>query len=491
MCKFGNRVIVLSVFLLLSGCANTLSYPASTPVITLSTAYTIQAPSTAIVTVEESTLTPPFDPERAYPVTVSTEGSQMGAYPAPTFGPSPTHRPTITPTATLSPIEKRNALKEQWDQCMRNGEKLAGEFVKNLDLAGLQFMIGDSRWTINVDGSYTLLSCLPGPSFSPGNDRIALNFEKEFWILNLKTEEIQQISDETGTVPWSFAWSPEGRLVYYNKALHPEEYDYFPGEIWAFDTETGERRQITNSPDLMKRGISVWPKHPDWLVYNATTADSQAVPGYIGAIVLAKTDGTQEQILTEGAYFLFSPDGEKLVYPMDGKGLVFLEPGKEPERLSVSLFEFQNWNFLGGIYPSWSKSGKLLALGGVANNEMGEFTGIAVMDLSTKKGIFLHPFTPVGSGGSELDFSWSPNNIWLAANIRSGDQRDGLWIIRSDGKEEHHFGQLRSVFWSLDGSKLLCFGGTGDQQLLLLDLSTWESKPVVLPEGARITGWGQ
>lgn len=490
MCKFGNRVIVLSVFLLLSGCANTPGNPASTTVITLSTAYTIQAPSTAIVTVEESTLTPPFDPERAYPVTVSTEGSQMGAYPAPTFGPSPTHRPTITPTATLSPIEKRNALKEQWDQCMRNGEKLAGEFVKNLDLAGLQFMIGDSRWTINVDGSYTLLSCLPGPSFSPGNDRIALNFEKEFWILNLKTEEIQQVSDETGTVPWSFAWSPEGRLVYYNKALHPEEYDYFPGEIWAFDTETGERRQITNSPDLMKRGISVWPKHPDWLVYNATTADSQAVPGYIGAIVLAKTDGTQEQILSENGYFLFSLDGNELVFSKEGQGVIFMKPGEEPEPFRVDSFEFDDWNYKGGIYPTWSPNGNLLAVGGVASTDTGEFTGIAVFNLITKNAVFLHPFTPVGFGGDPLSYSWSQNNLWLAASVRDDDMDSaGLWIIRADGTEEHHLGQSNPIVWSPKSNKLLYLIGIEEKQYLLLDLDTWKAKPVTLPESARVTGW--
>ena len=220
-----NAKLLLFFLLLLAGCGKS-SISATTPPDLPSLA----VQPTSIVEPQEGVVETPAEIATAYPIVQTPEVPVNFSYPAPTIGLSPTDHPTQTATATLDPQEKKQAISVLWNSCQQAWEQKSSAFLKNPELAGLVVWIGDTLWRINGEGVYILQSCMPGSYLSPKGERVTFAFENDLWLFDSRTGKVQQISDEPQSIPWSLDWSPDERLVYFNKALHTQGDEYNPGE---------------------------------------------------------------------------------------------------------------------------------------------------------------------------------------------------------------------------------------------------------------------
>lgn len=67
----------------------------------------------------------------------------------------------------------------------------------------------------------------------------------------------------------------------------------------------------------------------------------------------------------------------------------------------------------------------------------------------------LHLYRSDWEEGYPASPTWSPDGKWL--DLKSYDidaKREGLWIIRVDGGEEHYLGNYFNPVWSLDGQAI-------------------------------------
>jgi Tol biopolymer transport system component len=109
--------------------------------------------------------------------------------------------------------------------------------------------------------------------------------------------------------------------------------------------------------------------------------------------------------------------------------------------------------------PAWSPSGKALVFDRwiVNINKEESRYSIVVQPLGGKRRVLVR----VNSGDSDEGYdyagqpSWSPNGRWIAYNDVGADRRNGLWLVRPNGRALHRVGPLARTFtWSPDGKRL-------------------------------------
>ena len=292
---------------------------------------------------------------------------------------------------------------------------------------------------------------------------------------------------------------------------------YIDGDdTWLANVSTGERRNLTQTPDRFEccaqwwpgrsdAAPSEWPSRRDGVLFNSRTPEQEG-PNY-GFLTTVRLDGTGYQVLDDGqvAFALFapSPDGQTVAYDRAAQPWLYrTDTGPEPFDLTpygLSSDPAQPPDGLRVVSPAWSPEGKRLAWV-VGDCRQGECVySIGVFDLEADTAWFLHPYTPVGVGGQPPAAAWSPDGRWLAFNAWSANADEaGLWVARADGGTEEEYpldpGVSRAnphPVWSPDGRWLAFIStpqGVGSGAWLAEE-GTWELRPLDLPPDALVVDW--
>jgi Tol biopolymer transport system component len=304
------------------------------------------------------------------------------------------------------------------------------------------------------------------------------------WHVNADGESAQ-IFDRPGA-----AVSPDSAQVLYEEA----------DDIWLADAATGERRNLTQSPDRSECCAQWWPGQPDAILFNSWTSQSEG-PSY-GFPTMVQLDGSGYRVLDDGqaSYALPapSPDGQTVAYDQAGQAWLYRQDtGSEP--FDLTPYGMTSDPQLRVVSPAWSPDRQRLAWV-VGDCRQGECEySIGVFDLEAHTAQFLHPYTPVGMGGQPPAPAWSPDGRWLAFNARAMNDDDvGLWVARADGQqeEEHNLDPSYSradphPVWSPDG-RWLAFNSMPQgarSGIWLAKVETWDLHSPDLPPDAYLVDW--
>ncbi len=298
------------------------------------------------------------------------------------------------------------------------------------------------------------------------------------WHVNADGEPVQ-IFDRSGAVI-----SPDSTQVLYAEA----------DDIWLADIATGERRNLTQTPERFECCAWWWPGQPDAILFNSWTSQSDE-PGY-GFPTMVQLDGSDYRVLddSQASYALPapSPDGQTVAYDRVGEAWLH-RPGTGPEPFDLTPYGLSSDPQLSVVSPAWSPDGRRLAW--IVNDcRAGECqVSIGVFDLEAQTVQLLHAHNPVGAP------AWSPDGRWLAFNAWAMDPDDaGLWVARADGQQEEEY-RLDAVLsradphpvWSPDGL-WLAFSSTPEgigSGVWLAEVGTWDLHSSDLPPDAYLVDW--
>jgi len=323
------------------------------------------------------------------------------------------------------------------------------------------------------------------------------------WRLDAEGRSVPllEFPDDSGYV-WP-AVSPDGTQVLYTEA----------NDLWLADVPTGERRNLTRTPDRVECCAQWWPGEPDLILSSSWTQEESGGPNF-GFPTVIRLGGEEKagrgdrlypdayQVL-DGSQVSFalsapSPDGRTVAYDRGGQGWLY-RPDTGPEPFDLAPYGLSSDPQLRVVSPAWSPDGRRLAWV-VGDCRPGECQmSVGVFDLEAQTVQFLHPHAPAGIGGQPPAPVWSPDGRWLVCTAWAENLDDaGLWVLWADGqKEEAHqvaLGLGRGAptpVWSPDG-RWLAFSGTarhGQAGHWLIEVRTWSRQPVDLAPDVVIVDW--
>jgi TolB protein len=287
--------------------------------------------------------------------------------------------------------------------------------------------------------------------------------------------------------------SPDGSKVAFLAQDPATDVD----DVWLLDRSTGERADLTNTPDRYETVPMWWPGRPDVVVFGSDVGSGMENADYPTVVGL---DGSGYQILDPnlGGPRALAPDGFAIAYGgYDVPGAIYrwgtgIE-SFDPNDYGVAATKI--------LQPAWSPDGRSLAwlVAGDLAGDGGYQIGLAVFDLGARTGSLTHVFQPAGGGELPLDVTWSPDGAWIAFVTFGEPPATGrvpnLWVVRPDGTDETLVGAGLSPVWSPDGARLafLRTGADGGQEIWMADATTFEPEQLTLPDQARATlflmGW--
>jgi Tol biopolymer transport system component len=284
-----------------------------------------------------------------------------------------------------------------------------------------------------------------------------------------------------------------------NPRLSPDRQQLlysFEGDIYLEDLVSGEKRNLTNTPDKLERGYQWWPANPDLIAFNYKYLDEDGPSeGYLGAIDIA---GMNYQILDDSAVSFsspaLSPNGVTIAYnPLGVPTLFHLDGGIETIHTTENDLDVRI-----AASPAWSPDGRYLAWKVFADESDNDtWCAVAVLDLANGETNLLHKYRVLGGTNILPGLSWSPDGRWLAL-LTQGEfpfETPSLWILSADGSKEHYLGSGISPVWSPDGRWLAysiwpAGGGHYEElKVFVMDTESYVPKLAGLPEGAVVVDW--
>ena len=323
-----------------------------------------------------------------------------------------------------------------------------------------------------------------GPGESPVPFGLIYQTGDGLWHVNSDGESVQLFDRRGGAI------SPDSAEILYTDA----------DDVWLADIATGERHNLTQTPDRIECCAQWWPGQPDLVLFSSSPPENDG-PNY-GYPAVARLDGSEYRVLDdEKVSFALpapSPDGQTVAYDRASQAWLYrLDTGMEP--FDLAPYGLSSDPQVRVVSPAWSPDGQRLAwiIGDCRQGECQYSVG--VFDLTAPTLQLLHPYTPVGIGGQPPAPAWSPDGRWLAFGTWASDPEDmGLWVARADGQgeEEIHLDASLSrgdphPVWSPDG-RWLAFNSTPQgvgSGTWLAEVGTWELHPLDLPPDARIVSW--
>ena len=365
-------------------------------------------------------------------------------------------------------------------------------------LAGVVFAFTSSAETTNSHASaQTEYSAFLPLVRRPPDPLAGLVYSDDqgLWLVEENGNARFLIEYEYGTL------SPDGSQVAY-WFYQGDEGD---NDIWLADLSTGERRNLTRSPDIVDRYPQWWPAREGIIIFGT----NDEVRPSVGRLTTVDTGGNNYRVLDEQGYgpFGLSPDGQTIAYASyygSTRTLYHWDGGSE-------ILDPADYGIVGGniVAPAWSPNGQYIAweIHGYTDTDGKSKIGIAVFDLEAGTGTLLHLYESYG-GGEPLPFlSWSPDGQWLAfvtwnEILETRNPEQGitgptggpipcLWIIRADGQEEMYLGWGVHPVWSTEGQKLAynrIAADKSDDGIWLVDVSSQEQRQV-LPAGTTVRAW--
>lgn len=311
---------------------------------------------------------------------------------------------------------------------------------------------------------------------------------------------------ETGLWQIGGDWQPRLLSPFAQARLSPDNTRLVyadQGDLWLTTLADGVTTQLTNTPDHTEHNPKWWVAHPDILLFQSLpateTGDTQA-RGYLAAMSLSEgwlTLLEREEMSWED--FAPSPHGLHIAYDRGGEAWLYhwdLEQGEPFHENSYTGNPPATWARLGS--PSWSSDGNKVAWMAAVQGEAypsaeGSWQiAAAIFDMSNSTFTVLHPYNNVGRGGWFAAAAWSPDNQWLAFVAEDVDPaRAGVWVIKTDGSEEHYLGPGSDPVWSPDGL-WLAFAQPGDAQGVtsrLVETTSWYVLSLFVVDNGLIVDW--
>jgi Tol biopolymer transport system component len=243
--------------------------------------------------------------------------------------------------------------------------------------------------------------------------------------------------------------SPDGSQVVYAAAGDVKD-------LWLVDLTSGERRNLTNTPERSEFAPQLWPAHPEVIVFESKSSE-EPLFGY-GHPSLINRDGSDYRVLDpqKGGPIALSADGRTIAFGCcDSPGVLYdwsdgalpLSPGAYGLNIE-KLFK-----------PVFSPNSDLLAWISGGNLTTNQYqSAIAIFDRESMQAQLLHIYAPVGGGSFPQYLSWSPDGEWIAFvtynEPGAPPRQPALWVSRPDGSQEHLIGSGYNPVWSPDGKAL-------------------------------------
>jgi hypothetical protein len=142
---------------------------------------------------------------------------------------------------------------------------------------------GNGTWLVGLDGEPNLVVNQRFASLSPTRLMALYHDCDGSWISNLVTGEIKNLSERAEGFNGEYRWSSDGKLIYY----------IWSDDIWVTDLQSGERRNLTNTPDRDEYDIHIWDARPDVIWFYSQDKGIEAGEGWFGYPTIIRSDGTQ------------------------------------------------------------------------------------------------------------------------------------------------------------------------------------------------------
>jgi hypothetical protein len=282
-----------------------------------------------------------------------------------------------------------------------------------------------------------------------------------------------------------------------NRVLFVQDAD-----IWLADLTTGEKRNLTDTPDRYECCPQWWPARSDLILLGSSPSpmEDQFFPGHLTALRLDDQNYRvlDSQNITLRGFSAPSPDGLSIAY---GAGWIY-----QWNTGSVVAFNPQDYGItdLGNysLYsPAWSPDNEYIAWTVQISRDGQEQYGTGIFDLETLTGVTTRFFQPVGFDGPIPHPRWSPDGKWIAIDAFAQDlMLAGVWIIPSPNQTDKMFqlepsgGNLvyKSMTWSPDSRFLaISESGTSHRLVWVYEVSSWRMRAYELNPPGQVVAWLQ
>lgn len=260
----------------------------------------------------------------------------------------------------------------------------------------------------------------------------------------------QTVPTLSGGPGWMFRWptySPDGRRVAFGG------YRTQAGELLSGAVLTADTTQSQPQTNTLLESAEIAPIYLYWAPDNRHLTVIVQRSDDLALLLLdaEAREPVRELLVGNPLYWSWAPDGHTLAVHLGGDahsgpdawvGLLHLDESGAPreERFAEGPGEFRA--------PAWSADGRQLAYAMLAG-------GMSLLNVRGADG----QVARLASSATELAFTWSPRNDWLAFSSRLADTPgvyDGLEVSRADGSERHRLSRepVLAFYWSPDGRRL-------------------------------------